>query len=466
MNKESFLNQRREIITSTLEEVINSLSFSELDSRVKRTKPSLEYLLHSMTYYYSYAQILKFNAGIYNTDFQNEKYFDERGNLISSGLYYSIDSTGIELIKETEKLFDSDNESVLIEVPEICLKASEIVEDYAPENYQELIDNTIGAFPKYEDEEEYDSRSRFNYLVVQNIERALIRYGESREQTSRELVHSNFRNRVLRVLKMIPGIVISSDKKYYSLDPTGENLLDDSNKMLNLEEKRILKQKLENELKKFDADKKGISRKELEEAQLRRDKGENVNAPQIYRTNDLKKILHKLLSFKVEDTHIKLSKNDLFEIFQRDIERFGQVTQNPSENSIEDYLDNNDFVNFLNENYESNIVNIHEKNNSISDKETFQQSIEASERYKSLLCYVFLTEILFAEDGDLTFKDLHNLRNSCSINNSEGELKTNEKKRIQRFIKVCFDIELNMDSDKVFIKFLDQQKKHLEDFLD
>ena len=64
MNKESFLTQRREIITSTLEEVMNSLSFSELDSRVKRTKPSLEYLLHSMTYYFSYAQILKFNAGV------------------------------------------------------------------------------------------------------------------------------------------------------------------------------------------------------------------------------------------------------------------------------------------------------------------------------------------------------------------------------------------------------------------
>ena len=46
MNQEnSFLPQRREIITSTLSEVINSTLFKNLDQRIKRNKASLEYLI-------------------------------------------------------------------------------------------------------------------------------------------------------------------------------------------------------------------------------------------------------------------------------------------------------------------------------------------------------------------------------------------------------------------------------------
>ena len=139
---------------------------------------------------------MKFNAGIYNADFRSPEFINKEGDLIGSGYYYSVEPTGIELIEKTQELFKSQNENVYVEVPLLSLKASEVVEEYAPENYQQLIDNTIGAFPNYDDEEEMESRKRFNYLVSQNIERALIRYGESREQTSRELIHSNFRKRV------------------------------------------------------------------------------------------------------------------------------------------------------------------------------------------------------------------------------------------------------------------------------
>ena len=290
MNQEnSFLPQRREIITSTLSEVINSTLFNSLDQRIKRNKASLEYLLQSITYYFSYDEILKFNAGIYNADFRNSEFINNEGDLIGSGYYYSVEPTGIELIEKTQELFKSQNENVYVEVPLLSLKASEVVEEYAPENYQQLIDNTIGAFPNYDDEEELESRKRFNYLVSQNIERALIRYGESREQTSRELIHSNFRKRVEVVLKSLPGIIISEDSTHYSLNKKAKKFLDESSRILNTEEKRVLLQKLENELKKFDSFKKGISREELTEAQIRKDQGEEVNAPQIYRSKDRKR---------------------------------------------------------------------------------------------------------------------------------------------------------------------------------
>jgi len=245
-----FLSQRREIITSTLNEITKSLQFQSLDSRTKRNSQFLEYFLQSVIYYFSYEEILKFNAGIYNADFRTREFFDEEDNPLGSGYYYSVEPTGIELILKTKELFESENESIPVQVPLLCLKASEIIEEYAPENFQQLIDNTIGSFPDYETTEELESRKRFNYLVSQNIERALIRYGESREQTTRELIHNNFRKRVEAVLKSLPGIVINEDNKYYSLNKKSKKFLSDKSNLLLPNEKKSLMQNLENEMKK------------------------------------------------------------------------------------------------------------------------------------------------------------------------------------------------------------------------
>ena len=459
MNQEnSFLPQRREIITSTLSEVINSTLFKNLDQRIKRNKASLEYLLQSITYYFSYDEILKFNAGIYNADFRNSEFINNEGDLIGSGYYYSVEPTGIELIEKTQELFKSQNENVYVEVPLLSLKASEVVEEYAPENYQQLIDNTIGAFPNYDDEEELESRKRFNYLVSQNIERALIRYGESREQTSRELIHSNFRKRVEEVLKSLPGIIISEDSTHYSLNKKAKKFLDESSRILNTEEKRVLLQKLENELKKFDSFKKGISREELTEAQIRKDQGEEVNAPQIYRSKDLQKVLIKLLSFKVNGDFISLSRNDIFELFQRDVERFGQVSQRPEEYNIDEYLNNSDFQTYLDDNYDS----LFEVESNLSHQEEFLKLLNESENKHKILLYVFFTQIVYASGDNIVLQDLNNSKNNCSIDTSERELKTNEKKRFKKFIFTCFDVEIDMEDDKKFGLYLLDQKNNLE----
>lgn len=458
----NYLSQRREIITSTLNEVTKSLQFQTLDSRTKRNSQFLEYFLQSLIYYFSYEKILKFNAGIYNADFRTEEFFDKEENLLGSGYYYSVEPTGVELIVQTKELFESDNENIPIQVPLLCLKASEIVEDYAPENFQELIDNTIGAFPDYETTEELESRKRFNYLVSQNIERALIRYGESREQTSRELIHNNFRKRVEAVLKSLPGIEITEDNKYYSLNKKSKKFLSEKSNLLTPQEKKILLNNLENELKKFDSYKKGISRNELIESQIKSERGIEVNAPQIYRSNDLKEILTKLLSVKVQDSFIKFSKNDIFEIFQKDVERFGHVTQRPEEYDIEEYLNNDDFQTFLEDNYDS----MFETESDISHQTHFLEILSKHPDLPKILCYVFLTQILYTYGRNLTLQDLNNTKNSCSINTSERELKTNERKRFNKFVQTCFGLEIDMNSDSEFALFLNDQKTKLEDTLE
>lgn len=458
----NFLPQRREIITSTLNEVINSNRFNQLHQSVKRNKPTLEYLLYSITYYFSYDQIRKFNAGIYNTDFKNSEFEDKDGELLGSGYYYSVEETGIELIEKTYELFQSKNEKQHIEVPILCLKASEIVEEYAPENYQQLIDNTIGAYPNFELEEEFDARSRFNYLVIQNIERALIRYGESREQTTRELVHKNFRARIEIELKHIPGIIISDDGSYYSTNKKCKQFLNETLNIINMEEQRVLKQKLEIELKKFDSYKKGISRKELIDAQIRKEQGEEVNAPQIYRSKDLKKVLINLLNFKVDGFFISLSLNDFYELFQRDIERFGQVTQRPEEHDISNYLDNTDFQTFIDDNYDQLF---HPESNTTFQEEFFEK-LNTSKDSNSILLYIFFSQIIYSFNETVFLRDMNNSKNLCSINTSESELKTNEKKRFKKFISTCFDVDINMDDDKEFGVFLLHQKNNLEQILE
>tara|TARA_B100000886_G_scaffold259373_1_gene184244 strand:+ start:1861 stop:3360 length:1500 start_codon:yes stop_codon:yes gene_type:complete len=461
ISKNKFLTQRREIVTSTISEIISSLTFEQLDSRTKRNKKFLEYFLESITYYFSYHEIKKFNAGIYNADFRNPEFIDKDDELIGSGYYYSVEPTGIDLIKKTDELFKSKNENIPVEIPLLSLKASEIVEQYAPENYQELIDNTIGSFPDFEDKEELDSRKRFNYLVSQNIERALIRYGESREQTSRELIHSNFRKRVEDVLTSIPGIIISDDKKYFSLNKKAKRFLDETHSTYNIDEKRILSQKLENELKKFDSHKKGISRKELEEAQIRREQGKEVNAPQIYRSKDLLQVLTKLLKFKVNGDSISFSKNDIFELFQRDVERFGQVAQRPEENDIDDYLNNGDFQSYLDINYDDFII----PETSHSYQEKFIEIFSKRKNKSEILSYVFITMILFTHEGILILQDLNNIKNTCSIDTSGRELKTNEKKKFKKFIFKCFNVEIDVENDKTFGSYLLNQKNNLEKIL-
>jgi len=458
----NFLPQRREIITSTLNEVINSNQFNQLHQSIKRNKPTLEYLLHSITYYFSYDQIKKFNAGIYNTDFKNSEFEDKDGELLGSGFYYSVEETGIELIEKTYELFKSENEQLHIEVPLLCLKASEIVEDYAPENYQQLIDNTIGAFPDFELEEEFDARSRFNYLVIQNIERAIIRYGESREQTTRELVHKNFRTRIENVLKEIPKIIISDDGNYFSTNKKSKQFLNETLNILNMEEQRVLKQNLENELKKFDSYKKGISRKELIDAQTRKDQGEEVNAPQIYRSKDLKEVLINLLNFNVDGYFIALSLNNFYELFQRDIERFGQVSQRPEEHDISNYLENTDFQTFIDDNYDQ----FFHPETDITFQEEFLEKINSSKDLNSILLYIFFSEVIYSFNEIILLRDLNNSKNLCSINTSERELKTNEKKRFKKFILKCFDVDINMDDDKDFGVFLLHQKNNLEQILE
>ena len=458
----NFLSQRREIITSTLNEITKSLQFQSLDSRTKRNSPFLEYFLQSVTYYFSYEEILKFNAGIYNADFRTEEFFDKDDNLLGSGYYYSVEPTGIELILKTKELFESENESTPVQVPLLCLKASEIVEDYAPENFQEMIDNTIGSFPDYETTEELESRKRFNYLVSQNIQRALIRYGESREQTTRELIHNNFRKRVEAVLKSLPGIVIAEDNKFYSLNKKSKKFLSDASNLLTPQEKNILVQNLQNEMKKFDSYKKGISRNELIESQIKSEQGLEVNAPQIYRSNDLKEVLAKLLNYKVQDSFINFSKNDIFEIFQKDVERYGHVAQRPEEHDIEDFLNNNDFQTFLEDNYDS----MFESDGDTSHQNNFLETLNKNTNLSGVLCYIFLTQVLYTYGGNLTLQDLNNTKNSCSIDTSGRELKTNERKRFNKFVQTCFDVDVDMNSDNEFALFLNNQKTKLENTLE
>lgn len=458
----NYLSQRREIITSTLNEVIKSLNFESLDHRTKRMSHFLEYFLQSVIYYFSYDEILKFNAGIYNADFRTQEFFDKEDNLLGSGYYYSIESTGIELILKTKELFESDNESIPVQIPLLCLKASEIVEDYAPESFQELIDNTIGSFPNFETTEEFASRKRFNYLVSQNIERALIRYGESREQTTRELIHNNFRKRVEAVLKSLPGIVINEENKYYSLNKKSKKFLSDKSNLLLPNEKKVLMQNLENEMKKFDSYKKGISRNDLIESQIKSEQGLEVNAPQIYRSKDLKEVLTKLLSYKVQDCFINFSKNDIFEIFQKDVERYGHVSQRPEEHDIEDYLNNNNFQTFLEDNYDP----MFELDSDTSYQNNFLEILNKNTHFPSILCYIFLTQILYINHENLTLHDLNNTKNSCSIDTSERELKTNERKRFNKFVQTCFDVDVDMNSDNEFSTFLIDQKTKLENILE
>ncbi len=459
------LPQRRELVSSTITEVVNANQFEILDSRTKRNKPSLEYFLQAITYYFSYEKILKFNAGIYNVDFRTTEFFDKDQQLIGSGLNYSVEPTGIDIIKKTKDLFNPSNENISIEVPLLCLKASEIVEDYAPENFQELIDNTIGAFPSYEDKEEYESRNRFNFLVAQNIERALIRYGESREQTTRELVHNNFRNRIEKVLKTIPGIIITDNSESYALKRNSIKFLNEFNNVITHEERRIQKQNLENELKKFDSYKKGVSKEELIESQIRRDRGEKVNAPQIYRTKDLKMILTKLLNYKINNRYIKFSKSEIFELFQRDLERYGQTFQRPKEYDLDNYINNNEFKNFLNENYDVDHTILLDSDVDKTSQEQFLFLVQESQECNSMYCYAFFTQVVYAHDGKINFKDLNNLENTCSIDTLERELKTNEKKRFEKFVKICFSIDIKMENNQMLGQFLQNQKRHIENVL-
>lgn len=440
----------REVRCSLVSEVENSLNYDFLEYRERRRKPmSLSLLKEALIYYFSfiiYEKEKSFKAGIYKSDFEKPEYKD--GDILTgSGIFYSAEDTGIDVfIDETLKISNQR-----IEVKTLYqVKFSEIFYEHSPQPLQQMIDiakSKIDLEDPDTQKAEKEGKKYLDSLIKNNLNRALIRWGESRGQTAREFVHSSFRNKIQEVIKKMiqsEDLIQESNGCYSKTRSLNQIFQEGENRFsFNQSQNRVFEELL-SIVHEFEQDMIGVSNQEQIELQIRRDQGENVNAPQIFRSDKLEEIFKKLFDYKIENDSIGLSDNNIYEIFQVAIERYtgtSQLTNHISSDTEGRQIDNSEFHKFLQEDnspeFIETFIDDGKKSELLSGFEQLENRIEIVAYY----CLLEAHEL--AEIEPCKFYDQNDENNFCSIDT----LDERKSKELMNFISKVFGISL--DKEKI-----------------
>lgn len=344
INQPKILPSRKDSVCAIISDIESSLEVEELRNKLDnlesntkeeikirreyRSKQEIGSLPESTIYnqiHTIYEVDKKFRAGVFHEEFRTDLYVDrvlnngvEKEILIGSGLYYKEEDS--IYITHKEDCPSIDIKEIKVEVPGLYVHILNLCISNGLEEIQKYVDLAKAKLA----DGQVAARGYYDFLIKRDIERSLSKWSQTREVSRREIIHSAFRSRLDNEVENYPRIKKEEihSREYYYIDEDSEYLFKPPNTLSGATDEEIgAFQSLVSSLKIFDPEKTGLSRERLQQQQdiIENQPSEETNAPQIYRTVTIK---NNILPHLFRDKKLKLSKNDIYLILQKDVENY------------------------------------------------------------------------------------------------------------------------------------------------